>query len=244
MNPTLMITGCNRGIGKAIMTHFAKMGFDILACVRNIDEEFQVFVSSLETDGIRCTIYTLDLMDEDCIKSVIKDIFKSKIKIDVLVNNAGVVTNNLLHMTTMKQLKDIFQVNYFGPVQLTQGIVKIMMRQQCGNIINMCSIGGIDAYPAYTAYGCSKAAMIYFTKTLAQELASYGIRVNGIAPSMTDTRMKDAMGSDANEEIMKRTSLKRIAKPSEIADLAYFLASDKSSFINGQIIRIDGGMQG
>ena len=201
-------------------------------------------VDSLQANGIKCTLYNLDLKDEDSIKSVIKDIFKSKIKIDVLVNNAGVVTNSLLHMTTMKQLKNIFQVNYFGQVQLTQGIAKIMMRQQSGNIINMCSIGGIDAYPAYTAYGCSKAAMIYFTKTLAQELGSYGIRVNGIAPSMTDTRMKDAMGSEANDEIMKRTSLKRIAEPSEIADLAYFLSSDKSSFINGQIIRIDGGMQG
>lgn len=244
MNPTLLITGCNRGIGKAIMTHFANNGYDILACVRNADEELKAYVSSLEQKSIKCTIYTFDLMDEDSIKSLIKDIFKSKTKIDVLVNNAGVVTNNLLQMTTMKQLKDTFQVNYFGSVQLTQGIAKIMMRQKCGNIINMCSIGGIDAYPAYTAYGCSKAAMIYFTKTLAQELAPYGIRVNGIAPSMTDTRMKDAMGREANEEIMKRTSLKRIAKSPEIADLAYFLASDRASFINGQIIRIDGGMQG
>ncbi|WP_195584633.1 SDR family NAD(P)-dependent oxidoreductase, partial [Bacteroides thetaiotaomicron] len=132
--------------------------------------------------------------------------------------------------------------NFFAHVQFIQGVSKIMMRQREGVIINMASVGGIDAYPAYISYGCSKAAMIYLTKTLSQELAPYGIRVNALAPSMTDTRMKEQMGAEANEEIMRRTALKRIAQPEEIAKLALFLASDDSSFITGQVVRIDGGL--
>lgn len=244
MKPNLLITGCNRGIGRAIMELFASKGYNVIACVRTVDDEFRKLIETLREQGTECSLYNLDMMDEESIKTAIKDIYKSKVTIDVLINNAGVVANSLLQMTTIKQLRDVFQVNFFGHVQFTQGISKIMMRQKSGNIINMCSIGGMDAYPAYTAYGCSKAAMIYFTKTLAQEMAVYGVRVNGIAPSMTDTRMKDAMGEEANEEIMNRTSLKRIARPSEIADLAFYLASGESSFINGQVIRIDGGMMG
>lgn len=128
-------------------------------------------------------------------------------------------------------------------MQFIQGVSKIMMRQREGVIINMASVGGIDAYPAYISYGMpAKAAMIYLTKTLSQELAPYGIRVNALAPSMTDTRMKEQMGAEANEEIMRRTALKRIAQPEEIAKLALFLASDDSSFITGQVVRIDGGL--
>jgi len=239
----ILITGCNRGIGKALAEKFASEGCHIIACVRNPDDAFLEFLSMLEQRySVSCKAYRMDLSDDESIRQTIKELFSSKVKIDVLINNAGVVAKGVLQMTTMKQLKDVFQVNFFGHVLLTQGISKIMMRQKAGNIINMCSIGGIDAYPAYVSYGCSKAALIYFTKTMSQELAPYGIRVNGIAPSMTDTRMKDEMGAEANEEIMRRTAMKRIADPKEIADLAYYLASDRSSFITGQIIRIDGGM--
>lgn len=125
----------------------------------------------------------MDLSSEENIKEAIKKIHSTKHRIDVLINNAGVVEKSLLQFTTIKQLKDVFQVNFFGQVQFTQGISRLMMRQRSGIIINMCSIGGMYAYPAYTSYGCGKAAMIYFTKTIAQELAPFGIRVNGIAPA-------------------------------------------------------------
>jgi 3-oxoacyl-[acyl-carrier protein] reductase len=159
-----------------------------------------------------------------------------------LVNNAGIVTKGLLAMTSIKQLKDVFQVNFFGHVQLTQVISKIMMRQKAGCIINMCSIGGIDAFPAYVSYGCSKAAMTYFTKTLSKELAPYGIRVNGVAPGMAATDMQKQLKGEANDEILHRTAMSRVADPMEIADLVYYLSSPQSSYITGQIIRIDGGM--
>lgn len=240
---TALITGCNRGLGKAIMENYAEHGFDIIACVRNISDEFKSYAEGIQKKyGIKIIIYKLDLSDEDNINVVAKEIFKSKVKINVLVNNAGIVTKSLLAMTSIKQLKDVFQVNFFGQVQLTQAVSKIMMHQKSGCIINICSIGGMDAFPAYTSYGCSKAAMTYFTKTISKELAPYGIRVNGVAPGMAATDMQKQLVGEANDEVLHRTALGRVAEPKEIADLVYYLSTSQASYITGQIIRIDGGM--
>lgn len=242
-NKTVLITGCNRGIGKAMLTAFAESSSKVIACTRKVDESFSEYCRSLsERTGSEVIQYQFDLSDEESIKNFISTLYKSKQRVDILVNNAGVVTKGILQMTPINKIKDVFQINFFAQVQLTQGISKLMMRQKYGVILNMASIGGIDAYPAYVSYGCSKAAMIYFTKTLSQELAPYGIRVNAIAPSMVKTDMQIEMGEEANAEIMRRTALKRNAEPEEIAKLALFLASEDASFITGQICRIDGGL--
>lgn len=243
MVKTLFISGANRGIGKAMVETFAANDYNIIVCNRRQDDEFDVFCQNLESGyGIEIQKYYADLSDEQSIKECLSLLLKSKPKIDVMINNAGIVDKGLLQMTPIQKIRDVFQINFFAHVQLIQGISRLMMRQKSGVIINMASIGGIDAYPAYVSYGCSKAAVIYLTKTLAQEFAPYGIRVNALAPSMVKTRMQEQMGEEANEEIMRRTALKRNAEPEEIAKLALFVASDDSSFITGQIIRIDGGL--
>lgn len=240
---TVLITGCNRGIGKSVLEKFASNGANIIACIRNVNAEFTKFIENLSLEhSVEIECFELDLSNEDSIKSVIKTLYSNKKDIDILVNNAGVVSMKLLQMTTMQELKDVFQVNFFSQVLLTQGISKLMMRKRSGIIINLCSVGGLDAFPAYTAYGCSKAAMSYFTKTMAKELASYNIRVNAVAPGLVDTDMQKELSNLANDEVLSRTSIKRPAKPSEVADTILYLASEKSSYINGQIIRIDGGM--
>ena len=242
-NKTVLITGCNRGIGKAMLVAFAEAGAHVIACTRREDNSFTEFCNNIsQKTGSEIVQYHFDLSDEESIKAFINMFYKTKQKVDILINNAGVVTKGLLQMTPINKIRDVFQINFFAQVQLTQGISKLMMRQKSGIILNMASIGGIDAYPAYVSYGCSKAAMIYFTKTMAQELAPYGIRVNAIAPSMVKTDMQTEMGEEANEEIMRRTALKRNAEPEEIAKLALFLASEDSSFITGQVYRIDGGL--
>lgn len=240
---TLFITGCNRGIGKAMVSLFAQNNYNIIVCNRNQDNEFDTFCEGLQNEyGIEIEKYYANLSDEQSIKECLSQLLKSKPKIDVMINNAGVVDKGFLQMTPMQKIRDVFQINFFAHVQLIQGISRLMMRQKSGVIINMASIGGIDAYPGYVSYGCSKAAVIYLTKTLSQEFAPYGIRVNALAPSMVKTRMQEQMGEEANEEIMHRTALKRNAEPEEIAKLALFVASDDSAFITGQIIRIDGGL--
>ena len=240
---TLFITGCNRGIGLSMVELFAKNGYNIIVCNRKPNDEFDAFCDKLQSEvGVAIQKYYANLSDEQSIKECLSQILKSKPQIDVMINNAGIVDKGLLQMTPIQKIREVFQINFFAHVQLIQSISRLMMRQKSGVIINMASIGGIDAYPAYVSYGCSKAAVIYLTKTLAQEFAPYGIRVNALAPSMVKTRMQEQMGEEANEEIMRRTALKRNADPDEIAKLALFLASDDSSFITGQVYRIDGGL--
>lgn len=242
-NKTVLVTGSNRGIGKSIVERFAKAGANIVACARKETSEFVEYILGLSKEyNVNITTLFFDLSDENSIKEAIKSLYSNKIKIDVLINNAGVVSMKLLQMTSMDELKDIFQINFFAQVHITQGVSKLMMRQKSGVIVNLCSVGGIDAFPAYTAYGCSKAAMAYFTKTMAKELATYNIRVNAVAPGLVETDMKSDLTEKANNEVFNRTALNRSAKAEEIADTILYLASDKASYITGQIIRIDGGM--
>lgn len=242
-NKTVLITGCNRGIGKAMLLAFAEAGAKVIVCTRKVEDSFTELCNDLHVKtGSEIVQYYFDLANEESIKNFISNFYSTKQKVDILINNAGVVTKGLLQMSSIRGIKDVFQVNFFGQIQLTQGVSKLMMRQKSGVILNMASIGGIDAYPANVSYGCSKAALIYFTKAMAQELASYGIRVNALAPSMVKTDMQVAMGIEANEEILRRTALKRNADTEEIAKLAMFLASDDASFITGQVYRIDGGL--
>lgn len=240
---TVLVTGCNRGIGKTLLQRYAAEGADVIACVRNKSSEFSDFVQSLCSQyNVSINVLYADFSNEDSVKCLIRYIYSMKRKVDILVNNAGVVTMKILPMTTMEELKNVFQVNFFSQVLLTQGVSKLMMKQKEGIIINMSSVGGLDSFPAYTAYGCSKAAMSYFTKTLSQELSPYNIRVNAVAPGLVETGMKSHLSTDATDEVIRRSAMHRAATTDEVCDLIIFLSSDKSSYINGQIIRVDGGM--
>lgn len=240
---TALITGCNRGIGKATLQKFAMEGANIIACIRKDNHDFYKLTQELSNE-YRCEIKTLycDLNDEGAIKTLIKELYTSKQRVDILVNNAGIVTMGMLQMTSMEELKRVFQINFFSHVQITQGISKIMMRQKYGVIVNMSSVGCLDSFPAYTAYGCSKAALSYFTRTMAKELAPYNIRVNAIAPGQVLTDMQSELSDKAKDEILSRCAMGRMASPDEIADTILYLSSDKSSFITGQTIRVDGGL--
>lgn len=240
---TVLITGCNRGIGKEAVSLFAQNGYSLICCIRKENEEFSSFVFELKDKyQINVDILYFEMTDEDSIKEALKPILKERRQIDVLINNAGIATGGFLQMTSMKQLKEVFQINYFSHVLITQLITKLMMRQKSGCVINMGSVAGLDNFAGYTAYGASKAAMMAFTRTTARELAPYNIRVNAIAPGLTDTGMAGQMEEKAWKEMVERTDMGRLGKPFEIAQMMLFLASDNASFITGQIYRVDGGM--
>jgi 3-oxoacyl-[acyl-carrier protein] reductase len=238
----IIITGSARGIGNTILRLFAENGANIWACARTVNEEFEREINELaETCGVWIRPVYFDLSDEEDIKRGIKEIISDKRSIDALINNAGMAYGGLFTMTPMSKLKEVFQVNYFAQIQVMQLVLRVMMKQKNGCIVNMASIGGIETSPGYLAYGSSKAALIYATKSASHEVGQYGIRVNAIAPGLTRTDMGGFKPDEEIQKILDRSSLHRMAEPAEIANCALFLASDKSSFITGQVMIADGG---
>jgi 3-oxoacyl-[acyl-carrier protein] reductase len=239
-----VITGCSRGIGKKILEIFAQNGANIWACYRKPNEETERYIKELsQNNGITITPVYFDLADEGQIKEAIKTIASSKQKVDILVNNAGITFNSLFQMTSITKMREIFEVNYFAQMLFTQYIAKIMVKYKGGSIINFSSTAALDGNSGRSIYGASKAALLCSTKAMAEELAIYNIRANAIAPGITETDMvSESMTSETIQATINQTKLKRMGQPSEIAETALFLASDLSSYITGQVIRVDGGL--
>ena len=240
---TAVITGCNRGIGKAILETFAENGADIFACVRKESDEFTEIKEKLEDKtGVTITPVFFDFAESEQVKAGIKTITSSKKQIDILVNNAGVASGSLFQMTSLQDLKYLFEINFFSQLLFTQGISRYMSRFKTGSIINIGSTAGFIGNAGMTSYGSSKAALMFSTKTMATELGVMNIRVNAIAPSITKTDMSDQMEEKIRNKLLETSALKRLAEPIEVANVALFLASDLSSFVTGQILRVDGGL--
>ena len=239
-----VVTGCNRGIGKEIVRVFAENGANIWACVRQESGTFTKYINNLEQKhSVSINPVYFDLNDEAQIKTGVKTIKEAKEPVDILVNNAGVIFTALFQMTSMQKLKEIFEINYFSQMLLTQYISRIMMRQKSGSIINISSSAALEGNEGRTAYASAKAAMITSTKVLAKELAPYNIRVNAVAPGLTQTEMMESSTpEDALKETLNRICMKRVGQPEEIANSVLFLASDLSSYMTSQVLRVDGGM--
>ncbi len=241
---TAIITGCNRGIGKAILEKFAKEGANVFAHARIKTEEFETFCKELSQEfAVHIQPVYFDATDSEQMKAAVKDIFSVTKDIDILVNNMGVVKSvSLFQMTKMQDIKDEFEVNFFAQMELTQLVSRVMTRRKKGSIINISSCAGLDGNTGMLQYVSSKAAMIGATKRLAIELGVSNIRVNSVAPGLTDTDMGNQMREDLEQETLNHLVFKRKAKPEEIADAVAFFASDMSTFITGQVLRVDGGM--
>ena len=241
---TAVLTGCNKGIGKALLEVFAKNGANIWACVRHSNEKFADYIKDVaEKSKVTIKPVYFDLANEGQIKEGLKTIRASKMPVDILVNNAGSIHTALFQMTPLEKMKELFEINYFSQMLLAQSITKIMTRQKSGNIINISSSAAIEGNEGRVAYASSKAAIIASTKVMAKELSMYNIRVNAIAPGLTETdMMKASTSKDALEYTLKRICLRRVGRPDEIANAALFLSSELSSYITGQVLRVDGGM--
>lgn len=241
---TAVITGCSRGIGQATLELFAQNGANIWACSRSPSDEYIRIINELaEQYSVWIRPVFFDLGDKDQITSAMKEILSVRGQIDILVNNAGMVSKNaLFQLTSMKTIKEVFEINFFSHLLITQYILKAMTRQKSGCIINISSIAGIDGEPGQLEYVCSKAALIGATKKLSRELSYADIRVNAIAPGIIATDMIEMMAEDVMARFMQQCSTKRAGQPCEIANVALFLASDLASYITGQVIRVDGGL--
>jgi 3-oxoacyl-[acyl-carrier protein] reductase len=242
-NKTVIITGCNRGIGKSILETFIKNGANIIACVRKENINFTNYLLELEkTYKISIKVVYFDFEDFSEIKKAINEISSFKVQINVLVNNTGIASGSSFQMTSINELEKVMKINFTSQMLFTQGISRIMSKNGEGSIINISSVAGIIGDIGNISYGSSKAALNFATKTIASELGRYNIRVNAIAPSITETDMFFQMSESAREKLIQSSSLKRVGKPEEIANTALFLASELSSLITGQILRVDGGI--
>ncbi len=241
---TAIVTGCNRGIGKAIITKFAENGANIFAHARTESEEFVAYIKNLEMK-YRVTIVPIyfDAREESEMNSAVKQITSITKDIDILVNNLGTINSvSLFQMTPIQSIKEEFEVNFFSQMVFTQYISRFMSRKKKGSIVNISSVAALDGNTGILPYVSCKAAMIGATKNLAIELGGYNIRVNTVAPGLTDTDMGNQMKEELENEMLSHLVFKRKAKPEEIADAVLFFSSDMSSFITGQILRVDGGV--
>lgn len=240
-NKIALITGCNRGIGKAILEEFAHNNSIIYAAARitgSLDENILDLTNKYKA---RVTPLYFDLTDGDGMKSAFTQIFKEQKRLDVLVNNAGVMEDALIGMVTEENMNSTFSVNVFSVINSIQYAVKLMKRNRTGSIINISSIVGRYGNPGQIVYSASKGAVIALTKTASKELSSYNIRVNAIAPGMIDTDMFRSIGNIRIKEMISKIGLSRLGMASEVAEMAVFLASDSSKYITGQVLGVDGG---
>jgi len=240
---TAVVTGCLQGIGLATLNLMAANGANVFACCQKQTPEIEGHMGRLSDHyGVDIVPVYFDLLDEQAIKAAASTIQKAKKPIDILVNVAGANFDALFHMISMEQMQKTFQINFFSPMLFTQYITRLMLKNGAGSVINVSSISAIDGNPGQLSYASSKAAMLAATTTLSAELAPKGIRVNAIAPGVIDTDMTKDLPDDVMERQMILSDLKRVGTPEEVASLIVFLASDKSNFITGQIIRVDGGI--
>ncbi len=240
---TALITGAHRGIGKAILTKFASYGADIYVINRCEDTAFTDYCNNLSLQHnieIKC-VYA-DFSSITQVNDAAKKILSFKKQIDILVNNVGVGYQlNLFTMTKMTTIKESFEINLFSSLALTQTIARFMMRKKAGSIIFISSSAAFDG-GANIEYCAGKCAILGACKQLAKELGNYGIRVNAVAPGLTSTDMGNSMSLENEAIALSKNIMKRKGLPEEIADTVAFLASDMSSFITAQTIRVDGGL--
>jgi 3-oxoacyl-[acyl-carrier protein] reductase len=239
---TALITGANRGIGKAIAIKFASQGADIAFSDLVYNEESMSLEQELKSYGVNAKGYKSDassfLQSEELINQVTAD-FPT---IDILVNNAGITRDNLLLRMSESDWDMVINVNLKSVFNLTKAIQKVMIKQRFGSIINMSSVVGVEGNSGQSNYAASKAGIIGFTKSMAQELGSRNIRCNAIAPGFIETEMTARVPQDFRDKWIQDIPMKRPGTTDDVANLALFLASDLSSYITGQAITVCGGL--
>ena len=237
-----IITGANRGLGKALVEALTREGCNVWAVARKPSDEFDVFISGIrKNNNVRITPIYADLSSEESIKNAYNIINSENRSIDVLINNAGVGHMGWLQLTKTNFIKQLYAVNVFAPMILSQLVLRNMSRQKYGRIINVASTAASEVYEGNSIYGSSKAALVAFTQSFAAEVFRYGITVNAIAPGLINTDMSSIFEGNDPEEPIRHTALERKIEPSEIANVVMSLLADNMNIINGTVITSHGG---
>lgn len=239
---TALVTGAARGIGKAIALKFAQEGANIAFTDLVIDENGKATEAEIAALGVKCVGYASNAADFAQTAEVVAKVHEDFGSIDILVNNAGITKDGLMMRMTEQQWDAVINVNLKSAFNFIHACTPIMMRQRSGSIINMASVVGVHGNAGQSNYAASKAGLIALAKSIAQEMGSRGIRANAIAPGFIETAMTAQLSEEVRKEWMKSIPLRRGGQVEDIANMALFLASDMSSYISGQVIQVDGGM--
>lgn len=239
----VLVTGAGRGIGRSIASSAAEAGASVVINYNKSEAEALALIDELKGRGLKADGFKADVSSEAEVQSMFKFIRERYTRLDVLVNNAGVMGTSLLQMTSAEELDRIMSVNCRGSFLCLRAAAKMMARQKSGRIINLTSIVGLRGNRGQVAYSASKSFVIGMTLSAAKELGPSGICVNAIAPGFIDTDMTKGIGEEVRLERIADTPLGRAGRPEDVAAVAMFLMSDGGSFINGQVIGVDGGQR-
>ena len=238
----VIITGGSRGIGRGIAEKFAEQGANIaFTCIKMSDSSLEL-AKNLEKIGLKAKAYESDAADFDAAIKLADDVLNDFGSIDVLVNNAGITKDNLLMRMSEEDFNDVMKINMNSVFNNTKAVLRQMLKQRSGSIINLSSVVGVKGNAGQSNYSSSKAGIIGFTKSVALELGSRNIRCNAIAPGFIETEMTKALSNDQVNDWAESIPLKRTGQVEDIANTSLFLASDMSSYITGQVINVCGGM--
>lgn len=236
-----VVTGASRGIGRACAITFAEAGAHVVLSAREA-AALEETAASIRAAGGTCSIVAGDLADPAFVEALMRGVLRDHGRLDVLLNNAGALSDGLMGMIKPEQMSASLQVNLVAAIQASHLAARLMTRRRSGSIINMSSIMGVQGAAGQTVYAAGKAGLIGLTKSAAKELAPSGVRVNAIAPGLIDTDMLSGLTEEKKTERIASVSMRRAGTPDEVADVALFLASDLSRYVTGQVIGVDGGM--
>ncbi|GIZ15202.1 3-oxoacyl-[acyl-carrier-protein] reductase [Capnocytophaga catalasegens] len=239
---TAIITGGSRGIGKGIAEVFAQQGANVAFTYSSSAEAAKALEAHLQSFGVKAKAYQSDAANFEQCETLVDEVLKEFGNIDILINNAGITKDTLLMRMTEADFDKVIEVNLKSVFNMTKAVQKIMLKQRRGSIINMSSVVGVQGNAGQTNYAASKAGILGFTKSVALELGSRNIRCNAIAPGFIETEMTAKLSPEIVEGWRNAIPLKRGGQPEDIANVCVFLASEMSSYITGQTLRVDGGM--
>ena len=244
LNKNIIITGASKGIGEELVYTFSNLGANIILLSRNL-KKMNAIIKTIQNPSLKkqsLKAYKLDISNEIEVLNIFEKVIKRYKVIDVLINNAGITSDNIIARMSSKEWHDVINVNLNGCFYCSKSITKQMIKQKHGKIINICSIVGQIGNKGQANYAASKAGIIGLTKSMAKELASRNININAINPGYIDTEMTQNITKKTKDTFLKDIPLKKFGNVKDVANLASFLASEKSSYITGQIINVDGGL--
>jgi len=239
---TAIVTGAARGIGRVIALKFAEQGANVAFTDIAMNDDTASLEKEINAIGVKVNGYASDASNFNSATELIKDVAEVFGTIDILINNAGVTKDGLLMRMSEENWDDVIRINLKSVFNMTKAVQSVMLKQRSGSIVNMSSVVGVKGNAGQSNYSASKAGIIGFTKSMAQELGSRNIRSNAIAPGFIETEMTAALGEEVVKEWRESIPLKRGGTPDDVANLALFLASDMSSYITGQVIHVCGGL--